>query len=110
MGILDSVLGSLLSPAPGGQPGGQSAGQSQITQVLGSLLQQHGGIGGLVTQLTQGGLGSQVSSWIGTGQNAPVSGGQITQALGGGSIAKIAQESGSIRSRPAMCWRRCFRI
>lgn len=86
MGFLDSALGGLLSPA--------QAGQSPVTQVLGGLLQQHGGIGGLVTQLTQGGLGSEVSSWIGSGQNAPVSGSQITQALGGGSIAKIAQELG----------------
>ena len=83
MGLLDSALGSLLSPAQGG-------GQSQVTQVLGNLLQQHG----LVTQLSQGGLGSQVSSWIGNGQNQPVSASQITQALGGGTIARIAQELG----------------
>ncbi|MGA9025319.1 MAG: YidB family protein [Steroidobacteraceae bacterium] len=87
MGLLDSALGSLLSPAQGG-------GQSQVTQVLGNLLQQHGGLGGLVTQLSQGGLGSQVSSWIGNGQNQPVSASQITQALGGGTIARIAQELG----------------
>lgn len=86
MGFLDAALGSLLSPPQGGQ--------SPVTQVLGNLLQQHGGIGGLVTQLTQGGLGSQVGSWIGSGQNAAVTGGQITQALGGGSIARIAQELG----------------
>jgi uncharacterized protein YidB (DUF937 family) len=88
MGLLDGVLGAVLG---GGQAG---AAQSPLTAVLGALLQQHGGLGGLVGALTQGGLGQQVQSWISTGQNMPVSGPQISQALGHANVAQIAQQLG----------------
>lgn len=88
MGLLDAALGSLFAP------GAAASAQSPITQALGALLQQHGGIGGLVTQLSQGGLAGQVSSWVGAGPNQPVSGAQVTNALGGGSVAAVAQKLG----------------
>lgn len=88
MGFLDAALGSLLSASSG------SAQQAPIAQALGTLLQQHGGIGGLVNQLSQGGLAGQVGSWIGTGQNQAVTGAEIAQALGSGSIGHIAQQLG----------------
>lgn len=88
MGFLDTALGSLLSATSG------PAQQAPIAQALGTLLQQHGGIGGLVNQLSQGGLAGQVGSWIGTGQNQSVTGVEIAQALGSGSIGHIAQQLG----------------
>ncbi|HMD72756.1 MAG TPA: YidB family protein [Steroidobacteraceae bacterium] len=88
MGFLDTALGSLLSATSA------PAQQAPIAQALGTLLQQHGGIGGLVNQLSQGGLAGQVSSWIGTGQNQAVTGTEIAQALGSGSIGHIAQQLG----------------
>lgn len=88
MGLLDGVMGAVLG---GGQAGG---GQSQMAAVLGSLLQQHGGLGGLVGALSKGGLDQQVKSWVGTGQNLPASAGQITQALGHANIGQIAQQLG----------------
>ncbi len=89
MGFLDAALGSLLSANNSGV-----AGQPPIAQALETLLQQHGGVGGLVNQLSQGGLASQVGSWIGTGQNQSVTGAEIAQALGSGSIGRIAQQLG----------------
>lgn len=92
MGLLDGVLGAVLG---GGQGSGQAGGgQSPMTAVIGALLQQHGGLGGLVGALSKGGLEQQVKSWVGTGPNPPVSGAQITQALGQGSVAQIAQQLG----------------
>jgi uncharacterized protein YidB (DUF937 family) len=88
MGFFDAALGSLLSPSSG------PSVQPPIAQALETLLQQHGGIGGLVNQLSQGGLAGQVSSWIGTGQNQTVTGAEIAQALGSGSIGHIAQQLG----------------
>ena len=49
---------------------------------------------GLVSQLEKGGLGDQVQSWIGTGDNKEVSGAQVKQALGPEKIQKLAQEAG----------------
>src|SRR5215831_2753042 len=40
------------------------------------------GLGGLLKKLEQGGLGNAANSWVGSGQNQPVSPGQLGSALG----------------------------
>ena len=55
---------------------------------------EHGGLGGLVSKFQQAGLGDVVSSWIGNGQNQPVTGDQLTQVLGSGAVANIASKLG----------------
>jgi uncharacterized protein YidB (DUF937 family) len=57
--------------APGAQPSSD--------QGAGGLL---GGLGGLLDKLQNGGLGNVINSWIGHGQNQPVSPGQLGSALG----------------------------
>lgn len=52
------------------------------------------GLGGLLTKLQQGGLGTVANSWVGPGQNQPVSPGQLGSALGPDIIRTIAQRSG----------------
>ncbi len=87
MGLFDSIVGAVSGGA--GQGGG--------AELVGALLQQVGGqqgLQGLVQQLSQGGLGELVQSWVGTGQNLPVSGDQIAQALGSGQLAQLAQQFG----------------
>src|ERR1700740_2097201 len=53
-----------------------------------------GGLGGLLNKLQQGGLGDVAKSWVGTGQNQPVSPGQLGSALGPSIIQMLAHESG----------------
>jgi uncharacterized protein YidB (DUF937 family) len=53
-----------------------------------------GGLGGLLDKLQQGGLGNAVNSWIGSGQNQPVTPNQLGSALGPGIIKMLAQKSG----------------
>ena len=53
-----------------------------------------GGLGGLLNKLQQGGLGNAVNSWVGTGQNQPVSPGQLGSALGPSIIKMLAEKSG----------------
>lgn len=84
------ALGSLLGGAGGGLGG-----------LLGGLLSGGsgnadqaaiGGLGPLQQILEQAGLGEQVKSWIGNGQNLPVSGEQITQALSGtGALEEVSK-------------------
>jgi uncharacterized protein YidB (DUF937 family) len=88
MGILDGIVNSLLNPTSSGNS------PSLMTQALQGLIQQHGGLSGLVSQLSQGGLAEQAASWVGAGQNMPVSASQIVQALGSGKVAEIAQHLG----------------
>jgi uncharacterized protein YidB (DUF937 family) len=53
-----------------------------------------GGLGGLVDKLQKGGLGDVVNSWVGHGQNQPVTPGQLGPALGPDIIKTLAQRSG----------------
>ncbi|MCX5099747.1 YidB family protein [Streptomyces sp. NBC_00439] len=98
-------LGSLLGGLLGGS--GQSGDQGGAGNVLGALLGALGGgqggqggtgggnaLEGLIGMLTRSGLVDQAQSWVGTGENQPVSGAQIAEALPDETLRKVAQESG----------------
>jgi uncharacterized protein YidB (DUF937 family) len=63
--------------------------------VMGTIAQQQsprgGGLGGLLDKLQKGGLGDVANSWIGTGQNQPVTPKQLGPALGPDIIKTLAQ-------------------
>jgi uncharacterized protein YidB (DUF937 family) len=91
MGLLDNVMGKL-----GGQKDGQGAeGGEGSLQALTKLLSANGGVQGLMAKMSSNGLGQQVQSWVGTGENKPVSGAQVAQALDTDSLNKMAQETGT---------------
>nr|WP_151479452.1 YidB family protein [Streptomyces albicerus] len=99
---LGSLLGSVLDGGgQGGTAGG--AGGSGGAGVLGSLLQAlmngQGGsggnpLGGLMDLLTKSGLAEQKDSWVGTGENRPVTGAQIQQALPDETLKQVAEQAG----------------
>ncbi len=72
-------------------PAGGTGAQPTPDQGMGGLI---GGLGGLVDKLQKGGLGNAINSWIGHGQNQPVSPGQLGSALGPDIIKTLAQRSG----------------
>jgi uncharacterized protein YidB (DUF937 family) len=77
-----------------GQQGGTAGA---IANVAGSLLANdgdHGGLGGLVGKFEQAGLGNVVSSWIGSGQNLPISADQLQSVLGSDAVSSIAAKLG----------------
>ena len=53
-----------------------------------------GGLGGLLDKLQKGGLSSVANSWVGNGQNQPVSPAQLGPALGSDIVKILAQRSG----------------
>jgi uncharacterized protein YidB (DUF937 family) len=61
---------------------------------LQSAVQQEGGIDGLMAKLRDGGLGSQVDSWVGTGPNQSVEPAQVEQALGPDTVQRLSAGSG----------------
>ena len=101
MGLLDSVLGSVIGNMAGGRQGG-GAGADLLMQVVGGLLNQGGGVGGglggglgaLLQRFQSGGLGEVAASWVGTGQNLPISPEQLQSVLGGDQIGALAQQAG----------------
>lgn len=108
MGLLDSVLGSVLNNsngrpdqagAAGGLGGliGMLASNPQLIQIVTGMLANNGGqggLGGLVSKFEEAGLGDAIQSWIGGGPNQPVSGDQVTSALGAGTVSDIAARLG----------------
>lgn len=89
MGILDSLLDTAMSSLSGGD--GQ---QNQAMKLVMHLVQQNGGnIGGLLSQLQQGGLGDVLQSWIGSNSNESVSASAIENALGS-HLGQAAQAVG----------------
>jgi len=92
MSLLDNLVNTALNSVGGNQASATSI--DNVMKVASSLLQQHGGIQGLLNQFQQAGLGQVMQSWIGTGQNAAISGTQLTQALGSGQLAQLAQQLG----------------
>lgn len=96
MGLFDAILGSVLG---GNQNSGQAALVNAVVQLIANKAggSAASGLGGLVGALTQGGLGDVAKSWVGTGQNLPVSADQLQRALGGsggGLLAQLAQQAG----------------
>lgn len=94
MGLLDSVIGALGQGSGGGN-------QAALLQAVIAMLAQGGqggqgggGLADIVSRLQQGGLGDVVGSWVGTGQNLPVSPDQLGGALGDDLLASLSQSTG----------------
>jgi uncharacterized protein YidB (DUF937 family) len=97
--MLDSLLGSVL----GGMAGGGSAQgqQNPLLQIALQMLQQNGGIGGVVDKFHQAGYGSQADSWVSTGQNQPINGDMLQQVLGSGALRDVASQLGVTQNAAA---------
>src|SRR5262245_59859930 len=88
MSLLDQVAGAL----GGGKTGGGV--QAILLQQLISMLSQPGALQKLTAAFQQHGLGNIVQSWLGTGQNQPISPAQVTQVLGNNTVAEMAKKAG----------------
>jgi uncharacterized protein YidB (DUF937 family) len=88
MGLLDSILGAVSGQS------GASGGANQLVGVLGGLLQQSGGLQGLMNKFSQAGQGNAFSSWVGTGQNQSISSDQIQNVLGSEQVKALAAKLG----------------
>jgi uncharacterized protein YidB (DUF937 family) len=85
MGLFDTMIGAV---------GGQQ--QNAITNLVTGLLTDPngGGLNGLLDQFKSGGLGHLVESWVGNGQNLPVSAEQIQSVLGADQVRQMAAQVG----------------
>ena len=91
MGLLDSMLGGVAGQLLGGAGGGQN---NTVLSAVMMLLQQNGGLGNVIAQFEQHGLGAHAASWVGTGANQSISGDQLAQVFGSGAIGQIAAQLG----------------
>jgi uncharacterized protein YidB (DUF937 family) len=88
MGLFDSILGAVTGKTD------SSGGATQLIGVLGGLLAQSGGLQGLATKFSQSGQGNAFQSWVGVGENQPISGDQIRNVLGSEQVKALAAKMG----------------
>ena len=93
MGLLDQLLGGA-SGQLGDQFGNQGQQGSLMDMATGLISGNSGGLSGLLDQFRSAGLGQQADSWVSTGQNMPVSGDQMSSALGQGQMQSMSQKLG----------------
>ena len=89
MSLLDSI-GSLLNKSPEGG-GGQ---QALIATALEFVNNQPGGLNGLIQQFKDKGAGDIISSWVGNGENQPISPDTLHNVLGSDAVTSIASKAG----------------
>jgi len=80
MSMLDGLLG-----------GAVGAG---VMTAVNHVLEQHGGLQGVIGEFQKKGFGPTVQSWIGTGQNEPISADDVHHVFGADTIQQIAQKVG----------------
>ncbi len=89
MGLLDSIT------QIAGQALSSNGGQGSLLEgVIGMISQHQGGLGGLLEAFGNKGLGDVAASWVGHGENLPISGEQLHQVLGSDAISSLAARFG----------------
>jgi uncharacterized protein YidB (DUF937 family) len=96
MGMLEGLIGSVIGNMMGGAGGQPQAGggANPLLNIAFQLMQQSGGLQGLLGTLSQGGLGKQAESWVSQGQNMGVSGDMLQQVLGSGVLGNLGAQHG----------------
>jgi uncharacterized protein YidB (DUF937 family) len=92
MGWFDSIKDQV----SGVLSGSDETSQAGLLEALGGLLNhpELGGLQGLIHRFEEKGLGAVASSWVGTGENMPISGEMLQQVLGSDKIQAYADKLG----------------
>src|SRR5712664_1339285 len=88
MGLFDSILGAATGKT---DPAGDA---NPLMGIVSGLLAQSGGLQGLASKFAQSGHGNAFQSWVGMGENQPVSSNQIQNVLGSEQVNAIATRMG----------------
>lgn len=106
MGLLDGIVGSALGgnqSMQAGNPlgsllsslgGSQGRGGDLLSGVVG-MIQQNGGLPGVLEMFRSNGMASHADSWVGTGANAEISGDQVQQVFGNAGLGNLASQLGT---------------
>jgi len=80
MGLFDGLLGGIVGAG--------------MVSVVNNLVEQQGGLQGLISKFQQQGFGDTVNSWVSTGPNKPISPDDVHRALGPDLLQQLAAKSG----------------
>jgi len=88
MGLLDGLESEALGKVMGNTSNPMAASLLQMIQ------NQPGGLQGIVQSFHEKALGGLVSSWVGSGQNIPITADQVHQVLGSDQVKALAARAG----------------
>ena len=88
MGVFDELENRAVNSMLGG------SGNPLATGLLQMIHNQPGGLSGLLQCFQEKGLGGLASSWVGTGQNLPITPDQIQHVLGSDQVKQLAAKAG----------------
>lgn len=105
MGLMDSLVGAAgkaardalqgqSAPAAGASAGAGGLDPKLLIGLVSTLLNQAGGLSGLMAKLQAAGLGEAVQSWVGTGTNQAVPADRLGAALGPDLMGTLARQLG----------------
>lgn len=80
MGMFDGLLGGVVGAG--------------LVSVVNNILEQHGGLQGVVSHFEKNGLGPTIQSWVGTGANQSISPDQLRNVLGPELMQRLSEKSG----------------
>src|SRR5882757_7047139 len=80
MGMFDGILGGIVG--------------AEMATVVNGLIEKHGGVQGIVSQMESQGLGNTVRSWVGNGPNQAITPDQVHAAFGSDVISGLAAKLG----------------
>jgi uncharacterized protein YidB (DUF937 family) len=80
MSFLDGMIGGMVG--------------AEMINVVNGLIEKHGGVQGIVSQLQSQGLGPTVQSWVAQGPNAPVTPHDMHKAFGEETLNEMAAKAG----------------
>jgi uncharacterized protein YidB (DUF937 family) len=80
MGLFDGLVGGIVGAG--------------MASVVNNLLEQQGGVQGLINKFQQQGLSETVNSWVSTGPNKPISPDEVHRALGPDLLQQLSAKSG----------------
>lgn len=95
MGLLDIAKDAL----KGGEAGAKNPLMEAIMQMLANP--KTGGLQELAKSFQDSGLGQQISSWVGTGSNLPISADQIKGVFDSAQLGQIASKLGLTENETA---------
>ena len=84
MALLDDILGMV---------GGKS-GADNIFGAISHLMDENGGLNGLLKKFQDSGMSEAVGSWVGIGENQKIDASNIMQVLGSDKIQQLAKQFG----------------
>lgn len=89
---MSGFLGRMFGALTGEEQENAGAVHGALGDVLG--INQPGGLAGLMEQFAANGMADHVKSWIGTGDNIPITAEQVQQALSNEQVAALVQRTG----------------